>query len=42
MVSDSSEAERRVVRECIAEAFWWRSVPAALAAGAAVSFHLHR
>ena len=42
MVSDSSEAERQVVRECIAEAFWWRSMPSALATGAAVSIHLHR
>ena len=40
--SESSEPERAVVRACIEEAFWRRSLPSAIGTMAAVSWHLKR
>ena len=40
--SESSESERAVVRACIEEAFWRRSLPSAIVTMAAVSWHLKR
>jgi len=40
--SESTESERAVVRACIEEAFWRRSLPSALATMTVVSWHLKR
>jgi len=36
MVMDSSEEERRVMRECTQDAFWYRAMPSATVAGASM------
>jgi len=40
--SESTDSERAVVRACIEEAFWRRSLPSAVVTMAAVSWHLKR